>query len=246
MGVSAYHLLKKTDHDFFGRSFRMGAAFALVFSILTVFQGHFHGNEVASVQPAKLAAMESHWHTEKSAPMHLFSIPDEENERNSVDLIAIPGMLSLLAFNDPGAQVKGLLDFAREDRPPVAVTYWSFRVMVGLGMLFLLLAILGWRYRYDLGSSPGSHLYLRILPYVIPLPYFALWAGWTVAEVGRQPWIVYGLMRTSDAVSPALTASQVWFSLSVMTALYLFLGALDIYLLFKFARKGPAPHPTAS
>jgi cytochrome d ubiquinol oxidase subunit I len=235
MGVSAWHLLRKNEVDFFTRSFKIGAGFALVFSIVVAAQGHFHGNEVAKIQPAKLAAMEAHWHTQKNAPMYLLQVPDETNSKNSVEAIGIPSLLSILAFNNPNAEVKGLLDFKPEDRPPVALTFWSFRIMVGLGALFPLLALFGWFKSKNLLEYPG---YLRLMIYAIPLPYFAIQAGWAVAEVGRQPWIVHGLMRTKDAVSP-VDPSQVVISLAAFVVVYAFLGIIDIYLLAKYAKKGP-------
>lgn len=235
MAVSAWHLLRKNEVDFFTRSFKYGAAFALIFSVVVAAQGHFHGNEVARIQPAKLAAMEAHWHTQKNAPMYLLSIPDEANERNAVEAIGIPGLLSLLAFNDPSAEVKGLLDFKPEDRPPVAITFWSFRIMVGLGTLMPLLAFFGWWKANKLLEFPR---YLRLMLYALPMPYLAIQAGWAVAEVGRQPWIVHGIMRTKDAVSP-VAASQVGTSLIAFIVVYAFLGVIDIYLLAKYAKKGP-------
>jgi len=206
-----------------------------IFSIVVAAQGHIHGNEVALIQPAKLAAMESHWHTQKNAPMYLLTIPDEANQKNSVEAIGIPGLLSMLAFNNPNAEVKGLLDFKPEDRPPVAITFWSFRIMVILGTLFPLLAFFGWWKSKKLTDYPA---YLRLMLFAIPLPTIAIEAGWTVAEVGRQPWIVNGLMRTKDAVSP-VDPSQVAISLAAFIIVYAFLGAIDIYLLVKYAKKGP-------
>jgi len=235
MAVSAWHLLRKNEVKFFTSSFKYGAAFALIFSIVVAAQGHLHGNEVAAIQPAKLAAMESHWHTQKNAPMYLLTIPDPANERNSVEAIGIPGLLSMLAFNNPNAEVKGLLDFKPEDRPPVTITFWSFRIMVILGTLFPILAFFGWWKSNKLTEYPA---YLRAMIWALPLPYIAIQAGWAVAEVGRQPWIVHGLMRTKDAVSP-VDPSQVAISLAAFIVVYAFLGIIDIYLLVKYAKQGP-------
>jgi len=235
-GVSAWHLLRKNEVEFFTRSFKIGAVFAFVFSVLVAVQGHIHGNEVALIQPAKLAAMESHWHTQKNAPMYLLTVPDEANGRNSVEAIGIPGLLSFLAFNNPDAEVKGLLDFKAEDRPPVAITFWSFRIMVALGAIMPLLALFGLLKSRKLQDYPG---YLRLMILAIPLPYIAIQAGWAVAEVGRQPWIVHGLMRTKDAVSP-VEPQQVALSLLAFVVVYTLLGIVDIYLLVKYAKKGPA------
>jgi len=236
MGISAWHLLRGSNVDFFGRSFRMALPLGLIAALFVAGQGHFHGNEVARLQPAKLAAMESHWETTAHAPMHLLVLPDPANERNSIELFAIPSFLSILAYNDPGATVKGLKDFPEDERPPVQLTFWAFRIMVGLGTLFIGLMGWAWLKRKDLTNQPWL---LRALVLAIPLPYLALQAGWVVAEVGRQPWIVYGIMRTSDAVSPAISAGQVWFSLGTLTAIYALLGFAGFWLMAHFARKGP-------
>ncbi len=237
MGVSAYHLLRNNEVEFFKKSFRIASTFALIFTVLGVFTGHLSGSEVAETQPAKLAAMESHWETKKNAPMYLFVVPDEQNEQNSVEILPIPSMLSLLAFHSPSAKVTGLKEIPKEERPPVNITFWSFRVMVGIGMLLLLIVIMAWRKRSTIEASPGL---LRILLLAIPLPYIGHEVGWTVAEVGRQPWIVYGLMKTSDAVS-ILAPSQVIASLWAFIVIYSILGIIDFYLLAKYARKGPQP-----
>ncbi len=235
MGVSAWHLLRRNEVEFFKKSFAIAATFALVFAVLEVIQGHMHGAEVAETQPTKLAAMESHWETRTNVPMYLLAIPDPANERNSVELLPIPGMLSMLAYHDPNAEVKGLKDFPADDRPPVTLTFLSFRIMVGLGFLFLLLTLAAFLKRNKIDQQAKL---LKILVYSIPLPYVAIEAGWVVAEVGRQPWIVYNLMRTSDAVSN-LAVSQVSISLAAFVILYTLLGVADFALLYKFARKGP-------
>lgn len=235
LGVSSYHLLKNNETVFFKKSFSIAAVWTLIFSFFAAFNGHMSGSEVAHAQPTKLAAMESHWETQKNAPMYLFAIPDPENERNSVELFPVPGMLSMLAFHSPDAEVKGLKDFSKELRPPVSITFWSFRIMVGLGTLFIILALLAFLVK----SNPEKYpLLLKILLFSIPLPYFANEAGWVVAEVGRQPWIVYGLMKTKDAVS-VLSMPQVTISLIAFIVFYSALGLIDFYLLTKFARKGP-------
>ena len=236
MGVSAYHLLKKQHIDFFTRSFRMGMVFALVFSVLVALQGHHHAQEVGRIQPAKLAAMESLWETQESAPMYLLVVPDEKNEKNAIELFGIPGGLSFLAHGSFDTPVQGLKHWPADERPPVLLTFLSFRAMVGIGTLLPILCIWAFLRRNKLTESPRL---LKAMLFAIPLPYLAIEAGWVVAEVGRQPWIVYGLMKTADAVSPIVT-SQVAFSLVALTLLYALLGAVDIYLLFKFAKKGPA------
>ena len=242
MGVSAYHLLRRQHTTFFSKSFRLALGMALIFSLGELFQGHFHAEEVARIQPAKLAAMESFWETRAEAPEFLFLIPDVKNERNLMEFGRLPGVLSLLAFDSTEATVKGLKDFPPEDRPPVTVTFVAFRVMVGLGFLFALLTLVGWFKRNKLESSP---CFLKVMLYAIPLPYVALEAGWIVTEVGRQPWIVYGLMRTGAAVSP-IAASQVAVSLAAFIVVYGLLGGVAFYLIAKQARRGPEPAPAAA
>ena len=215
----------------------MALAFALIFSVFEMAEGHLHGADLAETQPTKLAAMEALWETESAAPMHLFLIPDPENERNLAELFSIPGALSLLARHSVKAEVKGLKEFPREERPPVVISFLSFRAMVGLGTLFVLLTVVGWFKRDRLTSSPG---YLKIMLYAIPLPYIANAMGWTLAEVGRQPWIVYGLMKTSDAVSP-IAPSQVGLSLAAFIVVYSLLGIAAFILMAKQVKKGPEP-----
>ena len=238
MGISAYHIMRKNELSFFKASFRMAASFGLLTSLLVLVTGDFHGREVAETQPTKLAAMEAVWETQKAAPFYLLVVPDAENARNSIEAVGIPKMLSYLSYHDDNAEIKGLKDFPAEMRPPVMPTFLSFRLMAALGMLFILLTIIAWLVsRKDvLESYP---LLLKIMLYAIPLPYIAIQVGWIVAEVGRQPWIVYGLMKTSDAVSKAITSGQVIMSLIGFTLLYGFLAIVDIYLLFKNAKKGP-------
>ena len=235
LGVSAYHLLRRQHVTFFTKSFRLALGFTLLFSLFEVGQGHLNGQMVAKNQPAKLAAFEAQWRTRTHAPQNIVLLPDEANERNLLEIGHIPSLLSLLAYSTPTAEVKGLLDFPRELRPPVNLTFHAFRLMVTLGLLFPLLAFLAWLWRDKLEQR---RWFLRILVWVIPLPYLANLAGWIVAEVGRQPWIVYGLMKTSDAVSQ-IPAGQVVTTLVAFLLLYTALGATNFYLVVKFARRGP-------
>jgi cytochrome d ubiquinol oxidase subunit I len=241
MGVSAYHLLKKQNIKFFTRSFRIALVFGTIFSLIVVIVGDINGVIVAEKQPTKLAAMESLWETTTRAPVYLFAIPDEENEQNKIEIGAIPGMLSLLVFHDINAEVKGLKAFPKDERPPVLITSLAFKGMVGLGFYFILATVIGWFKRKRLVENPG---YLKVMLWSIPLPYIAIEMGWVLAEVGRQPWIVYGLLKTSDAVSP-IASSQVLTSLIAFVLVYGLLGAVGFYLIFKNAKKGPEPAPEA-
>ncbi len=182
--------------------------------------------------------MEAVWETKEAAPYHFMLIPDVENERNTLEAVSVPKMLSFLAFHDGNAAVRGLKEFPKADRPPVLPVLAGFRGMAGLGMLFMLLTliavILSRKERID-----QSRLFLRIMLYSLPLPYIATQLGWIVAEVGRQPWIVYNVLRTADGVSRSVSVPQVIASLAGFTLLYGLLALVDLYLLIKFARKGP-------
>jgi cytochrome d ubiquinol oxidase subunit I len=217
----------------------MALTFGLVFSFVELVQGHIHAAAIAETQPTKLAAMESHWETRTQAPAYLFSIPDEANGRNAVAILPIPAALSMLAYHDPNAEVKGLADFPKQDRPPVLITYVAFRVMVGLGLYFMAATLAGWWLRKRL---EGAVWYLKAMLYSIPLPYLAIALGWTVAEVGRQPWIVYGLMRTSDAASP-IASGQVLATLIGFIVVYGVLGLLAFGMIIRTARLGPDAVP---
>ena len=199
MGVSAYHLLRKSNVSLFSKSFRIALIFALIFSVGNVIVGDFQGKKMAQFQPSKLAAVESQWETVQGAPFSMLLIPDEANERNSLEMFQIPKFISWLVYDHWDAEIKGLKAWPKEDRPPVTLTFWSFRIMVGLGFLFALLTVIGWFKRNKLETV---RWYLKIMMYAIPLPYVATELGWIVKEVGRQPWIVYNVMRTADAVSP--------------------------------------------
>ncbi len=270
LAISAWHLVRKNEVDFFNRSFKMASAWTLALALLLAVHGHGHGMTVAKYQPTKLAAMESHWESASSAPMYLLTLPNEAKKENYFELLPVPGFLSFLAYGDFNAEVKGLkelapLDFAEFQRktgydpakpvaempdgskllrpmqpeeamPPVLLTFLSFRLMVGLAGLFILLAALAWVWRDSIAERPG---FARILLYAIPLPYIAIMAGWTVAEVGRQPWIVHKLMLTVQGISP-VPDSSVALSLAAFIVIYGLLGVVDIYLLRRYAIKGPA------
>ena len=217
------------------RSFKIALPVALVGSIFVAVIGDFHGVNVAKTQPAKLAAMESHWETRTQAPIIMFAIPDEELEKNTIEILSLPGLLSFLGFHDFNAEVKGLRDIPKDERPPVLPVFIGFRTMVIIGTLLIFLSIYGWFRRNKILESPG---YLKILVFSIPLPYLAIEMGWIVTEVGRQPWIVYGVLKTAEAVSP-IDAVQVLFSLIGFIAVYSLLGAIGFYLIVQNAKKGP-------
>ncbi|WP_028313469.1 cytochrome ubiquinol oxidase subunit I [Desulfatibacillum aliphaticivorans] len=235
MGISAYHLLKKTDDEFFTKSFRIALVMGVIFTIFVAVEGDIHGKDVTQKQPAKLAAMESLWETQTHAPVYMFAWPDEENERNVIEIMPIPGLLSLLGHGSFDAEVQGLKDFPKDERPPVLIVSMAFKGMVGIGTLLIFLTLFGLWKRDKLQEYP---LYLKIMMFAIPLPYIANELGWVLTEVGRQPWIVYGVMKTSDAVSPILQ-SQGAISLTAFILIYGLLGAVGFYLIYTAAKKGP-------
>lgn len=238
MGVSAWHLLRKSQPEFFRRSFRMAAPFALVAACLVMFSGDMQASVVARYQPTKFAALESTWETQRGAPMNLIVWPDAANERNAVQALPIPKMLSYLAHKNLNSEVKGLKEFPVDERPPVLPVFLSFRAMVGMGIFFVLAGIAAVIFSRR-GLIDRQRWFLRLMFFAIPLPYLANQLGWIAAEVGRQPWIVYGLMKTSAGISSNLAAGQVIGSLVGFTLLYGGLGVLDFYLLTKIAAKGP-------
>ncbi|OGR98268.1 MAG: cytochrome D ubiquinol oxidase subunit I [Elusimicrobia bacterium GWF2_62_30] len=237
MGVSAWHLLRRNQEELFKKSFGAGAVFALASSLLVAAVGDMSAVNAAKNQPAKFAAMESVWETRAAAPYTLLAFPSLKGEGNAVEALKVPYALSLMAFHSPSAEVKGLYDFLPQDRPPVLPVFLSFRGMVALGALFILLSAAGtWLWRKDqLGKYPW---FLKLLVFVIPLPYVAIQLGWIVTEMGRQPWVVYGLMRTAEGVSSTVPPSHVMLSLAGFVFFYSVLGAVDLWLLAKYARKG--------
>jgi cytochrome bd ubiquinol oxidase subunit I len=189
-----------------------------------------HGKVMARTQPAKLAALESQWETAKGVPFSMLLIPDEANERNSVEMFPIPKFLSWLVYDQWDAEIKGLKEWPKNDRPPVALTFWAFRLMVGLGFLFALLTVIGWFKRNRLERC---RWYLRTMVYAIPLPYLASELGWIVTEVGRQPWLVYDVMRRT-------------ISLAAFVLLYSLLGLTAFALMTRVIRQGPRELPAGS
>jgi cytochrome d ubiquinol oxidase subunit I len=238
MGISAWHLLRNNQQDFFSRSFRLASGFGMIALVLLLVSAERSAVNMARNQPEKLAAVEAQWETMKGAPYNLLSIPIVSEER-SIELISVPKLLSLLAFQNPDAEIKGLKAFNKEDRPPVTPLFYAYRLMLAIGLMMAVLAIMGWSYSRK-GILEEKKSFLKLMVLAIPLPYIAIQLGWLVAEVGRQPWIVYHVLRTSAGVSKSIDVVQVAGSLVAFTILYTALGAIDIYLLARLARKGPA------
>jgi len=244
MGISAWHLLRKSNMEFFSRSFRMAATFGLLALILVLGSGERSSVSVAHNQPEKLAALEAQWETVKGAAYNVLSVPLAAEERN-IELIMVPKLLSLLAFHDSDAEVKGLKSVKPQDRPPVVPLYYGYRVMLAIGLAMALLAVCGWAYSRK-SSLTDKPTFLKLMVWAIPLPYIAIQCGWLITEVGRQPWLVYHVLRTASGVSKSVDVLQVAASLTAFTLLYAVLGIIDIYLLVKYAKEGPVPASPAA
>ena len=245
-GVSAYLLRKGRAISLARSSIVPAVVLAAVASFAELPLGHWHAVQVAHTQPAKFAAMEGLFRTQTEAPLLVFGIPDVQG-RQVLAEVSIPGWLSLFAFGDTAAEVKGLDAFEEDEWPPVVPTFAGFHLMFILGMLFIgfsalaLLLLRGGR----LFESSVGRLVLRLAPWMIPLPLVASELGWITAEMGRQPWIVQGLLRTSQASSKAVPAWQVGISLSAYLFVYALVGAIWLYLIAKTissvsGRSGPA------
>jgi len=237
LSVSAYYLLKDRHIDFARRSFVTALVVAAIASAAAGVSGDSHARVVAEYQPAKLAAMEGVYKTEEGGtPFHLFGIPDSEAKRVRF-AIKIPGMLSFLTHRDFSKPVDGLDKF-EPDIPPVALPFFGFHIMVWLGCYFIALTFyalwLLWRKKLF-----QTRWMLWLFVFSVPLPFIANQTGWIAAEVGRQPWIVYNLLRTGDAVSQTVTTAQVGGSLAMFGLIYVLLFAVWIFLLTDRIRKGP-------
>jgi cytochrome d ubiquinol oxidase subunit I len=236
LSVSAFYLLKRRHVEFARTSMKIGLIVAVVASLGSLVTGDVSGRVVGRYQPAKLAAMEGHFPASAPAGMYLFGWVSEAEQR--VTGISVPGMLSFLVHGDTTKPVTGLTAFPPQDRPPVNPVFQAFHVMVGVGTILIGLSLLGaflwWR-----GSLFEARWLLWIYVFAVLLPQAANQLGWFTAEVGRQPWIVYGVMRTAAGVSPSVTTGHVLASLVLFTLIYLALFVLFIYLLDQKIRHGP-------
>ena len=237
-GVGAYYLLSKRDEDFGRLSVRVGVIGGLLFSLTSLFPtGSFHAERVSRLQPAKTAAIEGLFETQRGAPMAIIGMPDTDAKR-LLDPILIPDALSYLMYGTARAPVTGLNDIPPDEQPPVELVYYAYHIMVGLGTIFIALFVLSalalWR-----GTLFTSKALLWALMLAMPFPYIANEAGWVVAEVGRQPWVVYGLLRTTAATSTNVSGGMTIFTLLGFMGLYLLVGALYTLVFLRIVLQGP-------
>lgn len=236
-GVSAWYLFKKRDLAFGRKGLSMALWAALLLAPVQAVVGDFHGLNVKEHQPIKLAAMEGIWpETETGAPLLLFAWPDMEAETNHFE-IKIPKLASLILTHDADGELQGLKSVAAEDRPHVPLVFFSFRIMVGLGVLMIVAALWGLWLRRNNGNFQSKPFHWLMM-LMIPSGVISTLAGWYVAEVGRQPWLVHGLVRTMDVVSP-LPPERILFSLTLFVLTYSLLLCVYLYFMAKLIRKGP-------
>ncbi|MCX7839885.1 MAG: cytochrome ubiquinol oxidase subunit I [Anaerolineae bacterium] len=239
MGLSAWHLLRKHELSFFRTSFRWAATYALIGSVLVGVIGHFQGQFLVVHQPLKMAAAEALWETEQPAGFSIIAWSDDAAQRNVFD-VKIPGVLSFLSYNNFTSKVEGIKDLQAQAVkqygkgnyvPPVMLNFWAFRIMVGAGTLMVLLAFLAVLWRNQIEKKTG---FLRAMLWAPVLPYLAGTFGWVMAETGRWPWIVYGLQKIEDAISPNVPAWNVALSLVLLGVLYGVLSIIAFQLAVKY------------
>ena len=242
LSVNAWYILHKKHLEIARPSFKIALAVATVFSLLQLFTGHRSADGVAKYQPAKLATMEGHYDSSSSAAMYLFGYVDNRNEKTSG--LRIPGGLSFLVHGDFNAPVRGLRSFRPDERPSQVNTVFQFyHLMVFIGMsmigLTLLASWLLWK-----GKLFDKRWLMWIFAYSVLLPQIGNQAGWFTAEMGRQPWVVYGLLKTSDGLSKIVTAHQIIFSLILFTLVYIVLFVLFLFLMYRKIEHGPVDYGT--
>jgi len=236
-GVAAWYLIKQQHTKEAQTILKTAIIIFCIMSLVQFVSGHIHSVQVTNLQPEKMATFEALWETQKGAPMSIIGIP-VESEKKTYFEIKIPKLLSLLAYFDPDAEVKGRDAFPEDELPPVLLPYFSYHIMIGLGSLFALISLIG-LFLLLRKKLFDAKWFLYVLVFAIPLPIIANEFGWIAAEVGRQPWAVYKVLKTVDAVSTIVPASHVLLSLIIFSFIYLLLIVLFITILLKIIKKGP-------
>jgi cytochrome d ubiquinol oxidase subunit I len=235
--TGAWYVLRREFNAEARVMLHMGLGLAAVLLPVQLFFGHLVGDYVHDRQPAKFAAIEGRWHDEQPAGEVLIAIPDPATETDRYQ-IKVPVLGSLIGSLSLHSKEVGLTDFPREDRPPVAIPFFAFRIMVACGLIMLLLAWVG-TYLSLKHRLERHRALLQIIFASFPLPFIAILTGWFTAEVGRQPWTIYGLLRTADAVTPILATRTALISLVVYCTLYAFIGAFGVLFIYRLLRAGP-------
>ena len=237
-GVSAYFLLKGRYRPLFQRSLGIALVMAALTAPLQIYLGDLSGRSITEHQPATLAAIEAHWETNigTGAPFALFALPDAQAEKNIFEL-SIPHGLSLLATHSLNGRVLGLREFPRENRPNVFLLFWTFRIMAGVGTVYLLVMIWAF-FLWQTGKLYDHRPFLWTLLAIHPLGFFAIETGWITTEAGRQPWLVYNLMRTAEGTSPIPAGNIIW-SLSLFLIIFAVVGSIYSFYIVKMIERGP-------
>ena len=235
--TGAWYVLRRTFQAEAQIMLRMGLYLAAVLVPVQIFFGHLTGDYVHDFQPAKFAAIEARWHDEQPAAEVLIGIPDPDAQTNHY-AISIPVLGSLIGSMSFDSKEVGLTDFPRQDQPPVLIPFFAFRIMVGCGLVMLAQAWIG-SYLSHRGRLEKNRALQWLIFLSFPLPFIATWTGWFTAEVGRQPWTVYGVLRTADALTPFLTAREASISLVVFCAIYSFIFLFGIFYIYQLLRAGP-------
>lgn len=235
-GIAGYYVRKGLHGETARTMLKIGIVLFAVTPLMQLGAAHVHAIEVIDYQPVKAAAMEGHFHTTRGADIYIMGYVDEANEKTYG--LAIPGGLSFVYNFDFNTEIKGLKDYPRENWPPVNLVFQSYHLMVALGMLFIAAGLLG-AWLLWTGRIYSAKWFLFLLPLMIPLPHLAHESGWITAEVGRQPWIIYGLMKTADAASVVVSAGEILFSLVMFALVYLLLFVMFVLLFVKIVKQGP-------
>jgi cytochrome d ubiquinol oxidase subunit I len=235
-GIAAWLLLKNRSRGKAVILLKTSLSVFIVTSVVQLGSGHAHSIQVTRTQPEKMAAFEALWETRSGAPFTVFGIPDERTEKTHLAL-RIPGFLSFLVGFDTATKVQGLNDFPKDERPPVLLPFAGYHLMILLGLLFILMAVLG-VVLLTRKKLADSRWYLKLLIFAIPLPYLANELGWISAEVGRQPWAVYRVLKTADAVSKVVPAGNILFSLILFAAIYALIAAAGMSIILRLVRRG--------
>lgn len=246
LGISSYHLLKKNHNEWVKTSFKIGIVGSLIFTLLVIGVGDLQGKYLAKNLPMKLAAAEAVWDTQDPAALGIVALIDEKSQKNTFE-ISVPRLLSFMIYSKFTGKIPGLKDLQAEYEekygpgnyiPPVTLSFYTFRIMVGSGLLMLLLAFTALFY-YFRKKIYDKALILKLLIFSIALPYIANTTGWILTEASRSPWIVFGLLKIDQAVSPSISAAYVLTSLAVFVLIYTVLIIIDAFLMIKFVKKTP-------